>query len=201
MYDFNGSGSPSYPRNPNAADSQWPHHARLYQQLLSLGKLCDADCTATMDKHTLEVHDKYGQKILHGDRELRGACLWRVNIAPQPTPTTPPTNPPTKWLTVMTPPPIPAATPAKPPPPWLTITTPPPLPAMQLKPQSNATHREVRTLDLPNTPALIAYHHATAGYPVKQTWLDAIQRGAYKTWPGVTYKLIARHCPDSDEML
>ena len=37
--------------------------------LLSLGKLCDADCTATIDKHQLEVHDKYGQKVLHGDRE------------------------------------------------------------------------------------------------------------------------------------
>jgi hypothetical protein len=133
--------------------------------LLSLGKLCDADCTATMDKHKLEVHDKNRQKILHGDRELTGAR----NIAPQPTPS--------------------AATP------------PTPIPTVPLKPQCTATHREVRTLDLPSTPALIAYHHATAGYPVKQTWLDAIQRGAYKTWPGLTYKLVARHCPDADETL
>ncbi len=137
--------------------------------LLSLGKLCDADCTATIDKHKLEVHDKYGQKVMHGDRELTGARLWRVNIAPHPT--------------------------------SLAATPPPPSPTVPTKPPSTATHREVRTLDLPNTPALIAYHHATAGYPVKQTWLDAIQRGAYKTWLGLTYKLAARHCPDSDETL
>jgi hypothetical protein len=53
--------------------------------LLSLGKLCDADCTAYIDKNKLEVHNSHGQKILHGDREQTGARLWRVNIAPSPT--------------------------------------------------------------------------------------------------------------------
>jgi hypothetical protein len=59
----------------------------------------------------------------------------------------------------------------------------------------------VQNLDLPNMPALIAYLHAMAGYPVKQTWLDAITRGTYDSWPGLTYKLAARHCPSSDETL
>jgi hypothetical protein len=31
--------------------------------LLSLGKLCDADCTAYIDKNKLEVHNKDGHKI------------------------------------------------------------------------------------------------------------------------------------------
>jgi hypothetical protein len=136
--------------------------------LLSLGKLCDDNCSAYLDKQILEVRDKQGNKILHGDREQSGARLWRVNIAPQ--------------LTAPAPPPTPAT------------------PTMPSPPQTD-TARHVCTLDLPNTPSLIAYHHATAGYPIKQTWLDAIKRGAYKTWPGLTYKLAARHCPDADETL
>ena len=58
-----------------------------------------------------------------------------------------------------------------------------------------------RYLDLPNTPALVAYLHAVAGYPVKTMWLAAIKRGAYATWLGLTYELAAKYCPDLDEML
>ena len=56
-------------------------HART-GQLLSLGKLCDNDCTAHLDKHKLIVKNKVGQQILHGDQEPTGARLWGVNIAP-----------------------------------------------------------------------------------------------------------------------
>jgi hypothetical protein len=143
--------------------------------LLSLGKLCEADCTAYIDKHKLEVNNKEGHKILHGAQEPTGRRLWRVDIAGPPAQHEP--APPT---------PVPSPT-----------TTPAPEP----KPPCTATKLHVQTLDLPNTPALIAYLHATAGYPVKQTWLDAIQRGAYASWPGLTYKLAARHCPNSDETL
>ncbi len=140
--------------------------------LLSLGKLCDADCTAYIDKHKLEVHNKDRHKILQGNREPTRPHLWRVNIAgPQKQ---------------QTPAPLPTTTPA---------------PTPKAKPPCSATKLHVQTLDLPNTPALIAYLHATAGYPVKQTWLDAIQCGAYMSWPGLTYKLAARHCPNSDETL
>ena len=50
--------------------------------LLSLGKLWDADCTAYIDKDKLEVRDKHGNKIVQGDRKHTGARLWRVDIAP-----------------------------------------------------------------------------------------------------------------------
>ena len=43
--------------------------------LISLGKLCDADCTAYIDKNKLEVHNKDGHKILHGTREPTGPRL------------------------------------------------------------------------------------------------------------------------------
>jgi hypothetical protein len=52
--------------------------------LLSLGKLCDADCTAKLDKHNLTIYNKDGHQILQGEREQQGARLWHVNIAPTP---------------------------------------------------------------------------------------------------------------------
>ena len=67
--------------------------------------------------------------------------------------------------------------------------------------QRNANRRTLhaRAYDLPSIPALITYLHATAGYPVKGTWLAAIKRGAYASWPGLTYTSAARYCPDADE--
>ena len=62
-----------------------------------------------------------------------------------------------------------------------------------------APTRTARVYDLPSTPALVAYLHATAGFPVRQTGLDAIKRGTYAMWPGLTYALVLRHCPTSDE--
>ena len=47
----------------------------LTNNLLSLGKLCDANCTAQLDKHTLRVHNKQGKLILMGHCELTGVRL------------------------------------------------------------------------------------------------------------------------------
>jgi hypothetical protein len=51
-----------------------------------------------------------------------------------------------------------------------------------------------RAYDLPSVPALIAYLHATAEYPVKSTWLVVVKQGAYKSGPGLTPELISRYC-------
>jgi hypothetical protein len=32
-------------------------------------------------------------------------------------------------------------------------------------------------IDLPSIPALVAFYHACLGFPVKDTWLDAIKAG------------------------
>ena len=40
--------------------------------LLSLGKLCDADCYAVINKHALHVYNKAGTLVLRGDREPTG---------------------------------------------------------------------------------------------------------------------------------
>ncbi len=55
--------------------------------------------------------------------------------------------------------------------------------------------------DLPNTRQSLMYFHAVAGFPVKETFLDAVRAGNYATWPGLTTALIAKHFPDSDETL
>jgi hypothetical protein len=41
--------------------------------------------------------------------------------------------------------------------------------------------------------------HAAAGFPVKETWIDAIKYGNFVTWPGLTTMTIRKHFPDSDE--
>ena len=40
--------------------------------------------------------------------------------------------------------------------------------------------------ELPSVGALVRYLHATAGFPVKSTWLGAIKAGNYASWPGLT---------------
>ena len=66
---------------------------------------------------------------------------------------------------------------------------------------ANRLKAHARTYDLPSIPALIAYLHGTAGFPVRSTWLAAIKRGAYASWPGLTYTLAARYCPNADETI
>ena len=43
------------------------------------------------------------------------------------------------------------------------------------------------------------YFHAAAGFPTKETFMDAVRAGNYATWPGLTTTLISKHFPDSDE--
>ena len=41
--------------------------------------------------------------------------------------------------------------------------------------------------DLPSIEALVHYFHASAGFPVKFTWLSAIKEGNYSTCTGLRY--------------
>jgi hypothetical protein len=43
------------------------------------------------------------------------------------------------------------------------------------------------------------YFHAAAGFPTKESFVDAVRAGNYATWPGLTTTLIAKHFPDSDK--
>ena len=57
------------------------------------------------------------------------------------------------------------------------------------------------SLDLPSIGALVRLYHACLGFPVKQTWLNAIKAGNCDNFDGLTYSNAAKHCPDSDEMI
>jgi len=65
----------------------------------------------------------------------------------------------------------------------------------------NSTKKEEvnSVYSLPSIPQSIRYLHAAAGFPVKETWLDAIKAGNYVTWPGLTTTAVRKHFPDSDE--
>jgi hypothetical protein len=58
-----------------------------------------------------------------------------------------------------------------------------------------------QTLNLPSIGALVSFYHACLGFPVKQTWLDAIKAGNCDTFNGLTYSNVARYCPISDETI
>jgi hypothetical protein len=53
--------------------------------------------------------------------------------------------------------------------------------------------------DLPNSRQSLMYFHAAAGFPTKESFMDAVRAGNYATWPGLTTTLISKHFPDSDE--
>ena len=63
------------------------------------------------------------------------------------------------------------------------------------------TPAEHNAYDLPSLEALVRYMHAAAGFPVKSTWLKAIKKGNFATWPGLTYSNAAKYCPQSVETL
>ena len=48
--------------------------------------------------------------------------------------------------------------------------------------------------ELPSVEALVQYMHAAAGFPVKSTWLKAIKKGNFVTWPGLTYSNTEKYC-------
>ena len=53
--------------------------------------------------------------------------------------------------------------------------------------------------DLPSAKETARWHHAAAGHPEKEPFLRAIGKGNYSTWPGLTYEMMSKHCPESVE--
>ena len=76
---------------------------------------------------------------------------------------------------------------------------------MGLEPSNNAgttetvmTPESINALfDLPSTKQTALWYHAAEGWPEKETFLDAIRKGNYATWPGLTVKMMSRHYPES----
>ena len=53
--------------------------------------------------------------------------------------------------------------------------------------------------ELPSLEQAIRYLHAAAGFPTKTTWLKAIRRGNYSTWPLLTVANVHKYFPESEE--
>jgi hypothetical protein len=116
--------------------------------LLSIGQLCDSNCTAVFTKHDLTILNDKQQKVLHGQRNYKDG-LWDVKIHNKAN-----THLPDNRI--------------------------------------NAVLR----LDQ-NKTDLALFLHAAAGYPAKSTFISAINKGFFTTWPGLTSQLITKHLPIS----
>jgi hypothetical protein len=53
--------------------------------------------------------------------------------------------------------------------------------------------------NLPSARQNFLWYHAAAGFPIKETFIRAICKGNYATWPKLTIQLIHKYMPDSDE--
>jgi hypothetical protein len=73
--------------------------------------------------------------------------------------------------------------------------------AVALAARASSAPFDPRSLDLPSIGALVGFYHACLGFPVKQTWLDAIKAGNCDTFEGLTYSNAAKYCPDADETI
>jgi hypothetical protein len=62
------------------------------------------------------------------------------------------------------------------------------------------TERANAIFELPSTRQTILYHHALAGFPVKETFLNAVRAGNYTTWPGLTITALQKYFPNLDEL-
>lgn len=72
-------------------------------------------------------------------------------------------------------------------------------PLICLSRNKNQHETAVNVYTLPLIPQTIQYLHAAAGFPVKDTWVEAIKHGNYSTWPGVDVKAVKKYFPESVE--
>ncbi len=63
-------------------------------------------------------------------------------------------------------------------------------------PPNEAVHNVYK---LKTQPELVWYHHASAGFPNKPTWLAAIKNKHFASWPGLTLAAARKHFPNSEE--
>jgi hypothetical protein len=70
---------------------------------------------------------------------------------------------------------------------------------MRIECNKHKPERVNNVYNLPSTALIIRFLNAAAGYPVKDTWIAAINAGNYTTWPELTAKAVRCHFPESDE--
>ena len=188
--------------------------------LISLGQLCDDGCTVVLNKNSLTAI-KDDKILVQGVRNSQDG-LWDIPLQPKAS-TQPPRSPvsahPENTVNHVhnyaPAPPFPVGTTA----PHATNTnhTRPPssigLPGHKADtlgtpvstclvkqpslPLGSVPKHTMQVIIRKNQPAqqLARYLHACCFSPVKSTWLKAIQKGHFHSWPGLTTKLVRRHLP------
>ncbi len=63
----------------------------------------------------------------------------------------------------------------------------------------NECKKVANVYDIPSINQIIKYLHTAAGYPVKDTWVKAINAGNYTTLPGLTATVAHKHFPESNK--
>jgi hypothetical protein len=162
------------------ADARLAHRLPgLVNNLLSVAVLCDAGCEVFFDKHGCEVTYN-GETILRGWRDPKNR-LWRVKLVDD------------GWTTNLTirddalRPPIP-------------LTTTPTGIAVAAPPTATVVEAQANSLyECSNTHQLIHYYYACLNYPVPSSLLQAIDRGYFRGWQGLTSQRVRRHIKGSPE--
>ena len=68
--------------------------------------------------------------------------------------------------------------------------------------QMDKNHRQEylhNVYELPSVEPTVRYLHGAAGFPTKASWLKAIRKGNYLSWPLINVKNVAKYFPESEE--
>jgi hypothetical protein len=197
--------------------------------LIGLGSFANQGCKIIFTKTSVTAYHPDGHPILSGWRDETGPHLWHFPLTteasnpqdastatvPQPPSLAPP--PLSLPFSVVMPWPLPAPVidllPVHPHPSQGILATSTSgaaclvfylygaAQAVALAAHAAGTLFDPCSLDLPSIGALVGFYHVCLGFPVKQTWLDAIKAGNCDTFDGLTYSNAAKYCPDSDETI
>ena len=64
-----------------------------------------------------------------------------------------------------------------------------------IPPPKHTSLQAFSAYDLPSVEALVRYFPTAAGFPVRDTWIKAIQSGNFKSWTGLTLQNATKYCP------
>ena len=130
--------------------------------LMVLGSICDTECSVHLWKCTVKIYDPKGLPLLQGWQDNKGSKIWRFVLQPQS---------------------------------YTPYSTEEDGQAFNVIPKSGVKSSDLPAFsayDLPIVEAVLHYFHATVGFPVKSTWLDAIKYGNFSSWPDLNYQNAAK---------
>ena len=72
---------------------------------------------------------------------------------------------------------------------------------MAMTASTSSTAFDPHSMDLPSTGALVSLYHTCLGFPVKQTWIDAVKASNCDSFDGLTYSNMACYCLDANKTI